>query len=208
MAEVWRHLGTMVQREVLVTIADKINKELIASVVDEFSGLVSPRGATTAMVAVAAFCLTAEAIKNIIRWWKGEISGKRCASNVLGSLGSFSGGMALGAACALGLGFFAGPIGVFVGGIYGSIKGSIVGKDLADNWTLHIFNIPKDEALENAYNYLGVEKDATNYEISSAFRRLALRHHPDRPTGNTKEFLKLQIHLQIIKTARGEAFFN
>jgi curved DNA-binding protein CbpA len=38
----------------------------------------------------------------------------------------------------------------------------------------------------NLYDILGVERDATDAEIKSAFRKLTLQHHPDRFTGDRR----------------------
>ena len=44
---------------------------------------------------------------------------------------------------------------------------------------------PKEVDNEGFYKILGVQKDATSDEIKKAFRKLALKNHPDR--GGDKE---------------------
>ena len=74
---------------------------------------------------------------------------------------------------------------------------------LSDWMTQKMFGLPKDEALENAYRYLGVEMTASNAEINTTFRRLCLKHHPDKG-GNNGDFIILQCNMEIIKLARNE----
>lgn len=41
------------------------------------------------------------------------------------------------------------------------------------------------------YNVLGVEKSATQEEIKKAYRKLSLKYHPDKQTGDAEEFKKI-----------------
>lgn len=42
------------------------------------------------------------------------------------------------------------------------------------------------------YQALGIQKGAPDDEVKKAYRKLALRFHPDKPTGNAEEFKKIQ----------------
>lgn len=64
------------------------------------------------------------------------------------------------------IGAFAGPVGIVVGGVAGGILGSTLAAALSDRLTQWLFDIPKDEALENAYRYLGVPPKASNSEVN------------------------------------------
>ena len=48
------------------------------------------------------------------------------------------------------------------------------------------------------YKELGVSKDSTQEEIKKAFRKLSLKHHPDKPTGNEEKFKKINEAFQTL----------
>ena len=50
-------------------------------------------GRRATVVALAALQLSYEAIQNLRRWWKGEISGKRCAKNIVDATFSIAAGV-------------------------------------------------------------------------------------------------------------------
>jgi hypothetical protein len=154
-------------------------------------------------VGLLAVYLTYEAWNNIKLWWRGEISGKRCAKSIIDSLAGAAGGIGGGiGGAAVGTMIFPG-VGTFIGAVVGGVAGSAITGSLSDWLTQQIFNLPKDVALENAYRFLGLQYGASNDEINSSFRRLVLRYHPDKG-GDREDFQKLQSCMAIIKLSRGE----
>ena len=83
--------------------------------------------------------LTLEACKGIKLWWNGEITGKRCAEQIVNSLivsigaagGAYLGclgGSTIGSTIGSGLGtLFGGPVGTLIGGSIGSAVGGLLG---------------------------------------------------------------------------------
>ena len=49
----------------------------------------------------------------------------------------------------------------------------------------------KPEVKDEYYTALGVKRSATDKEIRSAYRKLARKHHPDRPKGDAELFKKI-----------------
>uniref|UniRef100_A0A914PNM5 J domain-containing protein n=1 Tax=Panagrolaimus davidi TaxID=227884 RepID=A0A914PNM5_9BILA len=138
---------------------------------------------------------------NIYKWHHNEISGKRCAKNVIDAAGALAGGIgggALGAA----MGAFGGPIGIVIGGLAGGFLGAISGDALTNLLTEKLFDLPKTVALEEAYKFLGINHRATDEEVRSAYKKKLLTCHPDKG-GSQELFLRLQSCLGVIVVARG-----
>uniref|UniRef100_A0A914VWJ6 DnaJ homolog subfamily B member 9 n=1 Tax=Plectus sambesii TaxID=2011161 RepID=A0A914VWJ6_9BILA len=157
-----------------------------------------------ATVGLAAVYLTCEAMMSIYRWWKGEITGKRATKNFIDSCVTVAAGTLGSIGGATGGGLF-GPIFTMLGGSIGGIVASVVVGVSFDILSQKMFDIPKGEALEAAYDFLGVSMQATDDEINKAFRSLCLKYHPDK-SGSQQNFLKLQSYMGIIKVARGEQY--
>ena len=159
--------------------------------------------ATKVQVGLIVTSLTLETYDSLNLWWKGEISGKRCAKNVIDSCASVVGGIyggMLGAAA--GTCIAPGP-GTIIGGLAGGIAGSVVMHSLSDWLTQHLFDLPKEVALENAYRFMQLDHKASNDEINSKYNRLAWEYHP-KVSKNVKNWLKLQTCMDVIRTSKGQ----
>jgi hypothetical protein len=179
-----------------------VNRQFMFAL-DEFINIVDHAGAKVVMVGLAGVCLSFEAIKNLYQWWGGQITGKRCAKNLVDATFMVGGGVLGGIGGATLGSAMGGPFGTVAGGIIGGIVSSQVLHALCDILTQTLFDLPKDAALENALNYLGVPMSATNGEINAAFRKKCLQHHPDKG-GKSEDFILLQANMAVIKLARGE----
>ena len=58
------------------------------------------------------------------------------------------------------------------------------------------------------YKILGVSEDAEKSEIKNAYRKLSLRHHPDKPTGNEEEFKKINEAYQVLSDPRKKGEYD
>lgn len=154
-------------------------------------------------VALHGVYLSAEALRHIYMWWKGEISGRRAAKSIVDSSVTVGAGLSGGAGGAIVGAVVAGPLGGLVGGALGGILGAAAANILIDKLTRNIFDLPKTVAEENAYEYLGVSSSASNSDVNAAFWELCRKHHPDKG-GDEEEFKILQAHMAIIRLARGD----
>jgi hypothetical protein len=194
--------------QLLINAAENtVGTDLALTLSQRFNNLLQvsryPAAGKMVSVGLLAVYLTIEVWNNLKLWWRGEISGKRCAKNIIDSLaivaGGYGGGMVGAAAGAY---IFPG-VGTVIGGVVGSLAGTTVTTSLCDWATQKIFDLPKTVALENAYIFLGLQNGASNNEINSSFRHLALMYHPDKG-GNYDDWHKLQFSMAIIKMSKGE----
>jgi curved DNA-binding protein CbpA len=58
------------------------------------------------------------------------------------------------------------------------------------------------------YEALEVAPDATPEEIKSAYRRLALVWHPDRPTGSSERFVKIARAYEVLSDPRRRVTYD
>ena len=68
----------------------------------------------------------------------------------------------------------ASPVCSAIGGMIGGLTGFQTGRYLMERITSSILDLPKTEAIEKAYNFMGVHHSADNSELNKAFRRLAM----------------------------------
>ena len=58
------------------------------------------------------------------------------------------------------------------------------------------------------YGALGIQRGASDDEVKKAYRKLALKHHPDKPTGNAEEFKKIQGAYDILSDPQKRQNFD
>ncbi|XP_072398105.1 uncharacterized protein [Diabrotica undecimpunctata] len=191
------------QKRFLVMIKDVLPTTVLSNV-EYVVENVNRIGGAVVTVALASIQLTYEAIINIKRWWKGEISGKRCCKNIIDSLATISGSVGGGFA-GVALGTLGGPVGMIIGGIGGGMLGGELAKTFSQWMTEKIFDVPKSEALENAYNFFDLRNKASNHQINTAYRQKCLEYHPDKG-GSSEMFHKVQMEMAVIKAAKGELY--
>lgn len=160
-------------------------------------------GTTKGAVALAGVYLTYEAIMNISAWYHGKISGRRCAKNIIDASGALLGGyVGGGLGGTIGTAVFPGA-GTVVGIVVGATIGTSIVGSITRSLTKTIFNLPADEALENAYRFFDLDQHASNEDINTAFLERCKTMHPDNGDGSPDNFMILQSNMQIIKCARG-----
>lgn len=62
--------------------------------------------------------------------------------------------------------------------------------------------------MSDPYGALGLQRGATEDEVKKAYRKLALKHHPDKPTGNAEEFKKIQGAYDILSDPQKKENFD
>ena len=145
-------------------------------------------------VFLADVVLNSEAKSAISAWSKGEMSGEECIKELM---------RVLFVEVAVKVG---GAVGYSIAGDWGRSIGERLSKASAhyivDYLIQWLFGRPQNEALENAYYYLDVKETASREEINTAYRKLSLKHDPDRG-GRVENFYILQYSMEIIRKERG-----
>ncbi|CAB4015074.1 Hypothetical predicted protein [Paramuricea clavata] len=189
------------ERHVITLVESKFS---LFNMFHKFLELITPQEQISVQLAEQIANIGLGIYNNIQRWWNGEISGEQCIKNLLDLLPRAA-GVAGGYFGAVIGGAIGGPVGAGIGAPVGALI-SYTGMKYLANWIKQkMFGIPKEDALENSYQHLGVKKSASNADINRAFRKLALKKHPDRG-GSQEDFLILQFHMVIIKQAREDCF--
>ncbi len=195
MSRTWEVIPVGTRGRILKYVPRLIANYEIMQTVQECSGKV-------ASVVLAAAYLTKEAIRAIRQWWKGEISGKRCAKKVVDATVTTASGIGGGVVGAT-VGSAFGPLGTLAGSTLGGLIASNLANFICDRLTQAIFDIPRSEQLENAYRFLCVSHTASNDEVNQRFRDLCRKYHPDKG-GKEEDFITLQCHMEVIRNARNE----
>ena len=182
-----------------VTVLNQASQALVSSGV---LSVVRQGHGSLVVVALAAVYLSYEALQSINAWWRGEISGRRCAKAIVDSACGIVAGAAAGVGGAALGSLLLGPAGAVAGGVLGSVIGSQVAAALVDRLTARLLDLPRDVAVERAYAYFGLTHHASTAEVNAAYRRMALLAHPDKG-GREGHFAEVQAHLAVIKKARG-----
>lgn len=60
----------------------------------------------------------------------------------------------------------------------------------------------------NLYEVLGVARDATAKDIKAAFKRLAHKHHPDRPDGNKDLYIKVTLAYETLRDPKKREYYD
>ena len=62
--------------------------------------------------------------------------------------------------------------------------------------------------MSSLYDALEINQQATDAEIKKAYRGLSLRHHPDRPGGNSEKFRQISEAYEILGDAQKKAEYD
>ncbi|MCB1558371.1 MAG: DnaJ domain-containing protein [Alphaproteobacteria bacterium] len=68
--------------------------------------------------------------------------------------------------------------------------------------------MPQPLKANDLYNTLGVARDATGEEIKRAYKKLAMRHHPDRDGGDEEAFKQIKAAYEILSDSKRRAAYD
>lgn len=150
-------------------------------------------------VTASFFYFGCDIFRNWKRHEKSEISGVRCAKNIVDSFAELAPGVAGGFGGELFGSTITPGIGTLVGGVGGGMASTFVCGALFDRLTQWIFNLPKDESLEKAFRDLDLPCNVSNDEINIKFVRLA---HQNLPNSQNSDWKKLKESINTIQKVK------
>jgi curved DNA-binding protein len=65
-----------------------------------------------------------------------------------------------------------------------------------------------NQSMTDHYATLGVDKSATQDQIKQAYRKLAMKHHPDRNGGDDVEFKKIQEAYDVLRNTESRSAYD
>uniref|UniRef100_A0A914PG80 J domain-containing protein n=1 Tax=Panagrolaimus davidi TaxID=227884 RepID=A0A914PG80_9BILA len=186
----WYRLPASAQVQVLQFVSrvgEGMNNNLLVIIGSFSSGFGSTvvKYSKTLSITLMLIPVAIEVVRSIWKWYKGEISGKQAAKDIVDTLVLHS--ARIGTA-------FGGPVLGFACGVAGGVASGCLADVLIDD-------LPKTQALENAYQYLSVHHRASDSEVDAAYKKRILIDHPDKG-GSHEAFCKLQTCYTIIKIDR------
>ncbi len=151
-------------------------------------------------VTASFFYFGCDIFRNWTRHGNGEISGVRCAKNIVDSFTELAPGVAGGFGGELFGSTITPGLGTLAGGVGGGMASTFVCGALFDRLTQWIFNLPKDESLEKVFRNLDLPCDASSDEINIKFVCLAHQTPPTIPPN--PDWMKLKESINTIKKVK------
>lgn len=71
-----------------------------------------------------------------------------------------------------------------------------------------MFHRQQRSADNTLYDTLGVSRTASDQEIKRAYRRLAAQYHPDKPTGDTEKFQRINAAHEVLSDERQRRIYD
>jgi len=88
--------------------------------------------------------------------------------------------------------------GLVIGGILGGLAGHTTANSVATYALNSFFSLGPKHALHDCYELLEVSRESTVQELTKAYRRKSIMHHPDKPQGSHQMMTKLNLCREIL----------
>jgi len=141
-----------------------------------------------------------ELYNQIRRYYKHEIDGYKCAENLTATILSTGAGF-VGGCIGTVLVAGAGPAGVVLGAVAGSIIGAGAVRSNVHGIFQRMFGTDRQRAVKDAYGVLGLSEGASSGEIRKQYLGLAKQHHPDKEHGSQRKFIEVNCAYELIRAS-------